>query len=140
MELSGSVSPRTSTKIQAAYTYVNSDSRTPTNGTTYHSILDLSTDVFTLTATQWIGTRTDITFDLAAHSDYVNTLPGSTTRFKFNGPVKPDLSIRHRLASFGDDHKLEIYGKIENMFGQRAYEDGFVGPRAWFTTGVKIHY
>lgn len=138
-ELSGSVSPRTSTKIRAAYTYVNSDSRTPTSGTNYYSILDLSPHVFTMTATQWLGTRTDITFDLAAHSDYVITLSGSSNRYKFNGPIKPDVVVTHRLP-FGDDHKLEIYGKVENMFGQRAYESGFIGPKAWFISGFRINY
>jgi len=139
LELSGSVSPRTSTRIRAAYTYVNSDSRTPTSGTNYYRTLDLTPHVFTMTATQWLGTRTDITFDLAAHSDYVVTLSGSGNRFKFNGPVKPDVVVTHRLP-FGDDHKLEIYGKVENMFGQRAYESGFIGPRAWFTSGFRINY
>ena len=139
VELSGSVSPRTSMKVQAAYTYVNSESRTPTSGTDYYQILDLSPHVFTMTATQWIGTRTDITFDLAAHSDYVQTLSGSADRYKFNGPIKPDVVVTHRMP-VGDEHKLEIYGKLENMFGQRAYEDGFIGPKAWFISGFRINY
>jgi len=138
-ELSGSVSPRTSTKIRAAYTYVNSDQRTPTSGTNYYRVLDLPVHVFTMTSTQWIGTRTDITFDLAASSDYFITLSGSSNRFKFNGPVKPDVVVTHRIP-FGDDHRLEIYGKVENMFGQRAYESGFIGPRAWFISGLRINY
>ena len=139
LELSGSISPRTSTKIRTAYTYVNSDSRTPTSGPNYHSVLDLPAHAFTVMATQWLGTRTDITFDLAAYSDYVATLSGSVNRFRFNGPIKPDVVVTHRLP-FGDEHKLEIYGKVENMFGQRAYESGFIGPGAWFISGFRINY
>jgi len=138
-EFSGSVSPRTSTKVRAAYTYVNSDRRTPTSGTDYYRILEISPHVFTMTATQWFGTRTDVTFDLAAHSDYVTTLSGSSDRFRFNGPIKPDVVVTHRVP-FGNDHKLEIYGKVENMFGQRAYESGFIGPRAWVVSGLRINY
>src|SRR5262249_50641865 len=139
VELSGSFSPRASTKLTAAYTFVNSDSRQTTAGTGYYSILDLSPHVFTMTATQWFGTRTDVTFDLTAHSDYSQLLSGSSLRYTFNGPVKPDLVVTHRLP-FGNDHKLDIYAKLENMFGQRAYEDGFIGPKAWFISGVKINY
>jgi vitamin B12 transporter len=140
LELSGSISPRTSTKIQASYTFVNSDMRAATSGIDYHRVLDLPPHVFTMTATQWLGTRTDITFDLAAHSDYVMTLGGSTsTRYKFNGPTKPDVVVTHRIP-FGDDHKLEIYGKVENMLGQQPYEGGFIGPRAWFISGFRINY
>ena len=140
LELSGTVSPRASTQIQASYTYVNADSRTPTVGSGYHSILGLPPHVFTFTATQWMGSRTHVTFDLAAHSDYFLTLSGGgTRRFKFNGPIKPDFVISHRL-SFGDDYSVEIYGKLENMFGQRAYEDGFIGPKAWFISGFRLSY
>ena len=140
LELSGNISPRTSTQIQASYTYLNADRRTPTVGSGYYSILDLSPHVFTLATTQWIGSRTHITFDLAAHSDYILSLPGGgTRRFRFNGPIKPDVVVGHRF-SLGNDHSLEIYGKLENMFGQRSYEDGFVGPKAWFVSGIRISY
>jgi outer membrane receptor for ferrienterochelin and colicin len=139
VEFSGSVSPRISTKIQAAYTYVNSDQRTPSSGTDYYRVLGQSPHVFTMTATQWLGTRTNVTFDLVAHSDYVATLSGSANRYRFSGPIKPDVVVTHRLP-VGDDHKVEIYGKVENMFGQRAYEDGFIGARAWIISGVRINY
>jgi vitamin B12 transporter len=139
-ELSGNVSPRPSTKIRASYTFLNSDSRTPTVGLNYYRILDLSPHIFAVTATEWIGRRTSVTFDMTAHSDYIMTLSGGgTRRFKFNGPIKPDVVISHRLF-FRDDHSVEIYGKLENMFGQRPYEDGFIGPKAWFLAGFRINY
>ena len=143
-ELSGRISPRHSTKIQAAYTYTNSDSRSPTFGTNYYEILDVSPHIFTVTATQWIARRTNITFDMAAHSDYSFVLfgglfGGESRRYRFDGPIKADVMVRHDLP-FGDDHSMEIYGKVENLFGQRPYEDGFLGPKAWFITGARVNF
>jgi vitamin B12 transporter len=141
LEFGGKVSPTLNTKIQATYTYVNSDSRTPTiSGTSYHKVPGVSPHVMTLGLTQWITRRTNVTFDMAAHSDYTKTLSGGGQRqFRFNGPTKADVMVRHDVF-FGDDHKVEIYGKVENMFNQRAYEDGFVGPKAWFITGMRMEY
>ena len=139
-ELSGDYSLRTGTRVRASYTFVNSDSRTPTVLPDYYRVPGVSPHVMTVTATHWIGRRTHLTFDLAAHSDYVLTLSGGgTRRFRFNGPVKPDIAVSHRLP-FGNDRNLEIYAKLENMFGRRAYEDGYVGPKAWLTTGFRIDY
>jgi vitamin B12 transporter len=139
-EFGGNFSPRTGTQIQGSYTYVNSDSRIPTVAPDYYSILDVSPHVFTVAATQWISRQTRVTFDLAAHSDYVLTLQGGgTRRFRFNGPIKPDVVVSHRLP-LGEDHNVEVYGKLENMFGRRLHEDGYIGPAAWFLAGFRINY
>jgi vitamin B12 transporter len=144
MEFSGRFSPTANTKLQASYTYLNSDSRSPTVGTTYFKVLGVSPHVFTVVATQWITRRTSVTFDMAAHSDYDMVLFGgafgSTRRlFRFSGPVKGDVMVRHDLP-FGDDHTIEIYGKVENVFNQRPYEDGFIGPKAWVTAGARVNF
>jgi vitamin B12 transporter len=141
LEFGGKVSPTLNTKIQATYTYVNSDSRPPTiSGTSYHRVLGVSPHVMTLSVTQWVARRTNVTFDMATHSDYTKTLSGGGQRqFRFNGPTKADVMVRHDIP-FGDDRKLEVYGKLENMFNQRAYEDGFIGPKAWFITGMRLEY
>jgi hypothetical protein len=77
---------------------------------------------------------------MAAHSDYTMTLLGGGARqFRFDGPIKGDVMLRHEL-NFGEDRAVEIYGKIENVFNQRAYEDGYIGPRAWFITGARIAF
>jgi len=143
-ELSGRISPTYSTKIQTSYTYTNSDSRTPTSGPGYYQVLDVSPHVFTVTATQWIARRTSVTFDMAAHSDYNYVLfgglfGGETRRFRFSGPVKADVVVRHDVP-FGEDHSIEIYTKVENLFAQRPYEDGFIGPKAWVTAGARVNF
>jgi hypothetical protein len=81
---------------------------------------------------------------MVAHSDYTTDLfgglfGGEARRFKFNGPVKADVMVRHDLP-FGDDHSVEVYGKVENVFAQRPYEDGFFGPKAWVVAGARVHF
>jgi iron complex outermembrane receptor protein len=138
VEFSGNVSPRAGTRVRAAYTYVNSDSRTPTVAPDYYRVLGLPSHVFTTTLMQRIRSRTQVTFDLIAQSSYISTISGGgTRRFRFSGPIKPDVVVSHRL-NFGNDHDIEVYGKVENAFGQRPYEEGFIGPGAWFITGFRI--
>ena len=143
-EFSGRFTPHYSTKIQASYTYTNSDSRLPTSGTNYYQVLDVSPHIVTVMATQWIARRTSVTFDMAAHSDYNFVLFGGlfdseSRRFRFNGPIKADVMVRHNMP-LGEARAMELYVKVENMFGQRPYEDGFLGPKAWVVTGARLNF
>jgi iron complex outermembrane receptor protein len=140
IELGAHVSPTAKTSLGMSYTYVNSDSRTPTIGTDYFKVLDVSPHTFTVTATQWIGRRANLTFDMAAMSDYTITFFNSGQRqFVFNGPTKADV-VFHYDYPLSDRHAAEFYVKVENMFNQRAYENGFIGPKAWAIAGIKFKY
>jgi iron complex outermembrane receptor protein len=141
VELGGHYSPTSRTNLGMSYTYVNSDSRTPTiSGTQYYKVLDLSPHAFTLTATQWLGSRTNVSFDMSALSDYTTTISGGGQRqFVFNGPTKADV-VFHYDYPLSDRHAAEFYVKVENIFNQRAYEDGFIGPKAWAIAGIKFKY
>jgi hypothetical protein len=110
----------------------------------YYEVLDVSPHIFTVTATQWLNRKTSVTFDMAAHSDYNFVLfgglfGGESGRFRFNGPVKGDVMVRHDVP-FGDDHTIEVYVKVENVFAQRPYEDGYIGPKAWVITGARVNF
>jgi vitamin B12 transporter len=140
VELGGHVSPTAKTNLGLSYTYVNSDSRTPTVGTDYFKVLDVSPHTFTVTATQWIGRRANVTFDMAAMSDYRMTFFNSGERlFVFDGPVKGDI-VFHYDQPISDRQTAEFYVKVENMFNQRPYENGFIGPKAWAIAGIKLRY
>jgi len=138
--LSGHVSPTSRTNIGASYTYLNSDSNIPTIGSDYFEVLGQSPRMFTATATQWIGKRVNVSFDMSAYSKYTIALSGAGDRqFVFDGPVKAD-------AVFHYDHPLinhrsaEFYVKVENLTNQRPYENGFIGPKAWTVGGVRYKY
>lgn len=140
VEVSAQVAPSSSTNLRGSYTYTNSDSRTPTIGPDFFQIPGLSAQVYTATATQWIGKRVNVTFDLFAASDYILSPYGAQARkLVFDGPVKADLVFRYDLPLV-DSKRLEFYGKVENVFNHDYYEDGFGSPGAWMIGGIRFRY
>ena len=93
--------------------------------------------MFTLTATQWIARRSNVTFDLYAASDYsLSPFGAGGRRMVFNGPVKADVVFSHQIPL--GERAVEMYGKIENVFNKHYYEDGFVSPAAWAIGGFRF--
>lgn len=141
LELSSHISPASGTNLRIAYTYTNSDSRTPTIGTSFYQALGLSDHVFALTATQWIKQRFNFTFDLYATSDYSLSPFGAATngvsrRLVFDGPVKTDVVVSYQF--WRTERNIEVYSKIENVFNRHYYEDGFTSPGAWAIAGIRF--
>ena len=140
LELSTQVAPSSGTSIRASYTYANSDSRTPTIGTDFFQIPGLSAHVYSATASQWIGQRINVTFDMFAASDYILSPYGAQGRkLLFGGPVKADIVFRYDLPLEGSK-RMEFYGKVENAFNHDYYEDGFASPGAWMIGGLRFRY
>ena len=138
VEISSQVRPTGSTRVRSSYTYTNSDSRTPTIGTDFFQIPGLSEHVFSASATQWVRGRFNVTFDLFAVSDFVQSPFGALGRkLHFAGPVKADIVFRYDIP-VSDAKKLELYGKVENVFDGEYYEDGFGSPGAWAIGGVRF--
>jgi iron complex outermembrane receptor protein len=143
LELGSRVSPSSRTTIETSYTYTNSDSRTPTIASIgLYENLGVSNHKFTLTATQWFARRFSVAYDMSVLSDYTTVLFGldfSSRPFKFDGPTKADV-VLHYEYPLTDKRSIDFYGKVENAFNQRHYEDGFVGPKAWAIAGFKVKY
>ncbi len=139
-ELSARITPAPTTSIQTAYTYSNSDSRTPTIGRDFFGRQGLSTHIFTMSATQWIASRFNITFDLFAASEYsLSPFGAGGRRMIFEGPVKADVVFRYDLP-VADRRSVEFYGKVENVFDNNYYEDGFGSPGAWAIGGIRFKF
>ncbi len=141
VELSGQVSPTQDTNVRMSYTYTNSDSNTPTiGGTSYFRTLGVSDHTFTLTATQWIADRVNVTFDLFTVSDYtLSPFGAQSRRLVFDGPIKADLVLRYSLP-LQLERRVEVYTKIENVFNNEYYEGGFPTPGAWAIAGLRFNY
>jgi vitamin B12 transporter len=140
IELSGGLSPWRSTNLRASYTFVNSDQNTPSVAPDYHKALDLAPHTFTFSLTQWVGRRFHTTFEIFGRSDYENTIFGGGSRlFVFNGATKANAIFGYEIPR-GDGKAIEFYGKVENVFNQRAYEDGYIGPQAWAIGGFRIKF
>jgi iron complex outermembrane receptor protein len=140
VEFSGQVSPTSSTSLQAAYTFTNSDSRRPQIAPDYFSNQGVSDHIFTLTGTQWIARRFNVTFDLFAASEYSLSPFGALgRRMVFDGPVKADVVLRYDIP-VADTKTLEIYTKVENMFDNDVHEEGFATPGLWAIGGVRFRF
>ena len=139
-EFSVSAAPNSSLSLTASYTYTDSVSRTPTvAGENFFKRLGVSDHMFTLTATQRFGRRFDITFDLFAAGDYPLTLFGANRRLVFDGPVKADLVATYAIP-VGEGKELRVFGKSENLFDRRYFENGFEAPGAWAIGGLKFSF
>ncbi len=140
VELSGEVSPTSSTRFRGSYTYTNSDSRTPRIGTDYFGIPGQSDHLFSLTATQWISQRFHVAFDMFAASEYSFSPYGAMDRrMIFDGPVKADVVFSYDLP-LTDSQSVEIYGKVENVFDNQYYETGNGAPGAWAIGGMRFKF
>ena len=140
VEMSVQAAPSTGTNLRIAYTYTDSRSNTPTIGDDFFGVPGLSEHMFTLTATQWIANRVNVAFDLFAASDYFLSPYGANARrMLFHGPMKADLVLRYDLPA-GGGLRMDVYGKIENLLDQYAYEDGFLGPGRWAIAGLRFRY
>jgi outer membrane receptor protein involved in Fe transport len=119
---------------------VNSESDTATFGANYFKTLGLSPHTFALSFTQWVSPRFHATFDLFAKSEYDLTMFGAANRlFQFDSTTKANLMLGYELP-IGGRKGLEIYTRIENLFDQVPYEDGFIGPGFWAVGGVRFSY
>ncbi|MDA0205173.1 MAG: TonB-dependent receptor [Acidobacteria bacterium] len=140
LEVSGDVSPTSSTRLRASYTLTNSDSRTPRIGTDFFGIPSQSDHIFSVTATQWITRRFQTTFDLFAASDYSYSPFGAMSRrMIFNGPLKADVVFSYTLP-LTDRRSVEFYGKVENVLNRKYYENGFGSPGAWAIGGMRFKF
>ena len=140
VEMSAQAAPSLSTNLRVSYTYTDSESDTPTIGDDYFGVPGLSKHLFTLTATQWIAQRASVTFDLFVASDYPLSPFGALGRhLVFGGTVKGDLVVRYDLLA-RDDLGLDLFAKVENLFDNAYYEDGFLTPGAWAIGGLRVRY
>jgi vitamin B12 transporter len=141
VELSAEISPAPSTSLFASYTYTNADQRAP-NAAGHLSIPGVSDHLFTLVATQRIGRRIDVTFDLSAVSDYSSSFPTPSFDTLFvilDGYVKADLVAAYTLP-IDDRLSLRFYGKVENVFDRAYTESGFRAPGAYFIGGAAFRF
>ena len=139
-EFSASLAPTAGLNILASYTYTNSASRRPTiSSEAFFKTLGVSDHMFSMTATQRIGRRFDVTFDLFAASAYPLQLFGAARRLAFDGPFKADVVTSYSIP-VGEGRELRLYGKVENVFDRTYYENGFAAPGIWGIGGLKFQF
>jgi vitamin B12 transporter len=129
VELSATAAPTRSLDIFAAYTYTNSDERVPFYD--YLRSTAVPDHQFALVASQRLGRRVLLNFDLAAASSYTAPFyapPYYLLRpFRFDGLVKADFAANY-THPLTETNSLRVFVKVENLFGREYFEAGYRTP------------
>jgi vitamin B12 transporter len=130
LELSARLAPARTLDLFASYTLTNSDQRRPQLTGVLRS-LGIPDHQFALLVTQRIGRRLTVNFDLAASSDYLAPVFDDRTfrsrAFRFEGLRKADVTVGYTLP-LSERRSLRFFAKVENLFDQEYYENGFRTP------------
>jgi vitamin B12 transporter len=144
-EFSAEIKPLRATDLFASYTVTNSDQRQPqvaASGTV--QTLGIPAHQFTLVATQRIFDRVTVNFDFVGTSSYLAPIFSNadfrTRVFRFKGSRKGDLTASFDVPTGRDKLRARLFGKIENIFNQDYYENGFRTARATARGGVQLNF
>jgi len=126
VEVSATAAVRRSLNVRGTYTYTNAVNRQPLDGV-WQTFL-VPHNMFTVLATQRIGPRLTVTFDLVASDSYLFPVYDAATfasvPFRFAGQKQAGLAANYRIP-LSDTRAVRFYGKVENLFDQNYYEGGF---------------
>ncbi|MBV9926567.1 MAG: TonB-dependent receptor [Acidobacteria bacterium] len=141
-ELSGDFAPARWLDLFASYTFVNSDLRRPSVAGVLRAFATPEHQ-FTLVANARLGQRVAVNFDLVASSDYLAPIfdPSTFTNraFRFEGIRKGDLTAGYTFP-LSESRRLRLFGKIENVFDQDYYENGFRTPGVHGRAGASLSF
>ena len=123
--------PTRTLNLTAAYTFTKAQQRTSLVRGTLRSLV-VPDHQFSLVATQRIGRRLLLNFDLSVSSNYVGAvfdpLTFASRGYRFKGISKADLGASYSLP-FGDDKRqIRFFGYVDNLFDQDYFESGFRTP------------
>jgi vitamin B12 transporter len=130
VELSMTATPTRTLNLSAAYTYTKSLQRTPQVAGILRSLVipDLQ---FSLVATQRVGRRLLLNFDVVASSDYLAPIRDRVTfasrAYRFRGLAKADLGASYTLP-LNESRSLRFFGYVDNLFDREYFESGFLTP------------
>ena len=142
VELSAAFAPTRSLDLFASYTFTNSDQRRPQIENILRSLV-IPDQQFTLVATGRFGRRVAAGFDLVASSNYLAPIFDNRTfrtrAYRFDGQRRADLTGSYTLP-LSESRSLRFFGKIENLFNQEYYENGFRTPGVNGRAGAALNF
>ena len=153
VELSFAASPYRGLDVDTAYTYTKSeqvlnfpvlrfDNVQVASGVSIPSF-SIPRHSFSLGVNQRIRERFNVNFDLYSASEHFFPLFDpvffSQVVFIFKGYTKADLgaSYTHKID---DRMQVTFYGKVDNIFDQKIFEEGFRVPGAIGVAGIKFRF
>jgi len=142
VESNASLTVTRSTNLIASYTFTNARERTPLVENVLQT-LAIPDHQFTLMATQRVGSRVTVVFDLLETSNYLAPLVDAVTfasrPYRFPGRNFAELGGSYRIP-LGESRSLRLFAKVSNLFNQTYYESGYQTPRATATGGLQYQF
>lgn len=142
VEVSATLAPARTLDVFAAYTYTNSDARTPQLENIIGAFV-IPDHQISLVATQRFGRRVAVNFDLIASSSYLapvlDTRTFANRVYRFDGIVKADVVGSYTLP-LDDARSIRFFGKVENVFDRDNYENGFRTPGRTARAGAAFSF
>jgi iron complex outermembrane receptor protein len=141
VELSASLAPTRATNLRAAYTYTNARDKTPLVENVIRTLI-IPDHEFSVSATERLGQRLTLAFNLLATSNYLAPLTDAsfaTRPFRFSGKRLAELGGSYRIP-LGEFRALRLFGKASNVFNQDYFESGYRTPGATGTGGLQFEF
>src|SRR5262249_33915539 len=130
-ELAFESRPMRNLSLSGSYTYVRENTDRDISVAGFWKILGVPAHVGSFVATKNWGSRIDTTFYLSSYSTYYTPFfAGTRSRaFEFPGFTKGSLVGSFR-AWQNDRSTLRVYTKVDNLFNQRYYQNGWLAAKA----------
>lgn len=139
VELSGEAALTRSTRVMASYTLTRSQQRTALFLEGFLYSPRIPRNMGTWLVSQRIGSRLEITGDMAWSGHSISPFfAGTGTRaFDFPGARKLDVAASYTVP-LTDRWRFQLFTRIDNVLNRTWYEDGFRVPKAWAVGGLKL--
>jgi iron complex outermembrane receptor protein len=140
-ELGVEARPLRTLTVTGAYTFVNADLDRDITVQGFWRVFQAPAHVASIVATKRWRRRLDTNLEYFRSSAYYSSFSaaGRARAFEFPGFTKVDLVGGYRVWE-SEKKTARLYGKAENLFGERYYQNGWLAPRATFTMGVSYGF
>jgi vitamin B12 transporter len=142
VELSLDAAPVRTLDLFAAYTFTNADERVPRVDDILRSFI-IPDHQFSFVATEHVGQRWLVNFDLSASSNYLaplfNPQTFGTNVYRFRGLRKADAGVSYTLP-LAEARSLRFFGYVDNLTGQEYFENGFRTPGRVGRAGAQFSF
>ena len=141
VELVGNVVVGPGLHLNTSYTYTDAEPPTGVSEDQTQAFV-VPKHQLAFVATQLIGPRLVVSFDLVASSSYLAPIFDPATFasrvYRFTSFVKSDLAASYCFpARFG---LFRLFGKVENLFDQQIFESGFRTPGRFALVGAAFEF
>jgi iron complex outermembrane receptor protein len=140
-EVGAEARPLKSLTVSGSYTYVNENTDRDISVAGFWKILGVPAHTGSLVATKYWGRKLDTTISLFRSSLYYTSFfAGTRSRaFEFPGITKGSLVGSYRVWE-GERRSARIYCKVDNIFNQRYYQNGWLAPQATALLGLGYNF